>query len=143
MGNKAASNLPKRLKYVHTADAFKPYEDLNEDDDSDIDESWRDDRDFHALREFEDVSEEERRLLLLWNSFIRTRFTNLGVSVVLTKHVLVDFARVNLKVIKDENLQANLILLFITLYDFGLISNDDVLMAAADVRRLETSLALA
>ena len=116
-------------KFVHTSDGFRLYEKLEDcrDVSDAIDDSWLIVQDTLGLEDFEDISLEEKQVMLMWNTFVRTELTYPRRMNEIDRSLLDQFVRKNASQIKQSGLVSNIGLLFLTLYDFGLISNDDVL----------------
>lgn len=123
-GNRPMKSTSAVRQYYHARLGVPIFDsDANIDGDKDVDISWEIQASSNAIDEFEDVSNEEKEFMKMWNAFILVNppYSDAYVSLMCEK-----FARVNLTEIVSKNLRHNLLLHLFTLWDFSLISGEDI-----------------
>lgn len=122
--------------YYHTSTCLpvKPNEgDI--DSEADMDPEWLKERTQLMIDEFTDVNEGEKELLKLWNLHIMSNYKYKNDSMI--RLACLDFVEREGNTILSKNLTKNFVLHLANLYDYGLLSNEDVLECYRKFRRMK------
>lgn len=124
--------------YYHTSTCLpvKPNE-VDIDSEADIDPDWLRERTQLMIDEFTDVNEGEKEILKLWNLHMMKNYRYKGDSMI--RKACFDFVASEGQTILDKNLFRNFTLHLSNLFEFGLISSQDLLDCVRMMRKLGSS----
>lgn len=95
------------------------------DSDDDSDDEWITQTRTELMNEFEDVSRDEKKFMLLWNSFMKSH--TLTPDRLISQKLL-DFITTHKDELKSNNLRHCLLLHLFNMWDSGIVSSDFILI---------------